>query len=177
MNPVGVPAEANPAQAVRITSWQRRLQRWAGPTGISLGLAPLLHAVDRLLLDLTGDRICLTTLATGIPVLLIRTRGARSGRPRTRPLTALADGERLALIASNFGRRRHPGWFHNLRATPRAGVRRDGRWRSYSARPAEPSERPRFWQAAVTVYPGYADYARRAAPRQIPILILEPLEA
>ncbi len=141
---------------------------------MSASLAPLLHGLDRLLLGLTRDRTCLTTLASGIPVRLVRTHGARSGKARTRPLTALPVADRLGLIASNFGRPRHPGWFHNLRQRPEVEVRIDGRWIPYTARLAFPSERDLLWGLAVTIYPGYSDYQRRAAPRPIPVVVLEP---
>jgi len=141
---------------------------------ISRALAAIIHPIDRHLLRLSGDRLCLTTIATGLPVRLVTTTGARTGRPRTHPLTTLQDGDRLAVIASNFGGSRFPAWYHNLRARPLARVHLAGRQRLFRARPASAEEHPRWWAMAIELYPGYADYQRRAAPRPIPVMILEP---
>ena len=141
---------------------------------VTRAVAPVVHAVDRRLLVWSGDRFNLTTPLTGLPVRRISTTGARSGRLRTHPLTALRDGPRYALIASNFGRPRYPAWYYNLRAHPFAQVHGDGGNGRYAARPASPEEYETVWARAVALYPGYAAYARRAAPRSVPILMLEP---
>jgi deazaflavin-dependent oxidoreductase (nitroreductase family) len=139
-------------------------------------LAPVVHAVDRRLLPWSGERWSLTTPLTGLPVRRITTIGARSGRPRTHPLTTLHEETRFALIGSNFGRRRFPAWYHNLRAHPEAEIHFAGGALHCSARPASAEEYDRFWRRAVALYPGYAAYARRAAPRQMPIFVLTPIE-
>ena len=138
--------------------------------------APLVHAVDRMFLHLSRDRLCLTTLLTGLPVMLVTTTGARTGRLREHPLTALRESDRFALVASNFGRSRFPGWYYNLRARPDAQIRLAGRQTSFRARPASPEEYARFWAMAVHLYPGYVLYERRAAPRPVPVVVLEPSE-
>ena len=137
--------------------------------------APLVHAIDGRLLAWSGDRWCLTTPLTGLPVRRITTTGARSGRPRTHPLTTLPEGESLALIGSNFGRRRLPAWYHNLRVHPDAQVHSAGTAERFAARPASAEEYDRFWLRAVALYPGYAAYARRASPRKVPIFVLTPI--
>lgn len=157
-------------------AWQRRLQRWAAIGSVTRVVAPLIHLTDLALLRLTGDRLSLTSLAIGLPVKLISTTGARTGRVRTHPLTVVPDGTGLGLIASNFGRRRTPGWSHNLRARGAARVRLDGVWLPFRAVEVAGEERRRLWDQAVFLYPGYADYARRAAPRQIPVFLLVPTE-
>jgi deazaflavin-dependent oxidoreductase (nitroreductase family) len=138
-------------------------------------LAPLVHAVDARLLPWTGERWCLTTPLTGLPVRRVTTIGARSGRRRTHPLTSLHEGTRFALIGSNFGRRRSPAWVHNLRANPEAQIHSADGVQRCSARPASAEEYDRVWRRAVALYPGYAAYARRAAPRQVPIYVLTPM--
>jgi deazaflavin-dependent oxidoreductase (nitroreductase family) len=57
---------------------------------------------------------------SGLPVVMLTTTGAKTGRQRTRPVLGIPDGERLILVGSNFGRPHHPAWYHNLRAGPRA---------------------------------------------------------
>jgi deazaflavin-dependent oxidoreductase (nitroreductase family) len=139
-------------------------------------VAPLVHVVDRQLLSWSGDRLCLTAPLTGLPVLRITTTGARSGRPRTHPLTVLREGERIALVGSNFGRGRMPSWYHNLRANPHALVHGLASTTACEARAATPAEYERIWSRAVELYPGYAAYARRAAPRRVPIFVLTPID-
>jgi deazaflavin-dependent oxidoreductase (nitroreductase family) len=89
-------------------------------------------------------------------------------------LVALEDGEKLVVIASNFGQTKHPAWYYNLRAHPEATVTLRGRTRNYVAHEASASEREQYWQRATSVYAGYATYEVRAGERQIPIFVLEP---
>ena len=160
----------------RPARWQRWIQRLATAAWVTRIAAPIVHAVDRRLLAWSGDRLCLTTPLTGLPVARISTTGARSGAPRTHPLTALREGECYALVGSNFGRPRPPAWVYNLRAHPQVRLHAaDGSGR-FSARPASPAEYDRFWNRAVELYPGYAAYARRAAPRKVPIFVLTPVD-
>lgn len=127
------------------------------------------NRVDRLLMRLSGGRV---SVALGLPVLLLTTTGARTGRRHSTPLVYVAEGDTIAVIASRVGTDRNPGWYHNLRAHPTAEVlapRRSGR---YTAREAEGEERERLWRRAVMIYPGYEDYRTRAAARRIPVMVL-----
>ena len=133
--------------------------------------------LDRLVARLTGGRRTLTGLLTGLPAVTLTTTGARSGELRTVTLLGLRQGEDVVLIASNWGQKHHPAWYHNLRPNPRAMLALEGRdARPYDAREATGAERERYWQRAVDLYPGYARYARTAAPRHIPVLVLSPAE-
>jgi deazaflavin-dependent oxidoreductase (nitroreductase family) len=158
--------------------WWHRLILWlaADPRGARF-LASIAHRLDRPLLQLSRGRVALTTLLTGLPVLLLITTGARSGRPRSFPLLALPDDGGFILVASNFGRPRHPAWYHNLRRHPQALVILDGRTTPYLAHELAGAERERCWQRAVALYPGYALYAARAGGRRIPVLRLTPAPA
>lgn len=138
-------------------------------TWLFLRVAP---PVDRLLLRLSSGR---ASLSLGLPILLLTTQGARTGQPRSSPLLYVADGERVALIASNGGRPRHPSWYHNLRANPEVTLTLRGETRRYRAREAGRAERQRLWAKAVAQYPGYATYEQRTGGRPIPVIVLEPL--
>ena len=105
----------------------------------------------------------------GNRVVVLSTRGRRSGKRRRTPLLAFEDGERLVLIASFGGAPQHPHWFRNLEADP--DVKIDGR--PYRARVAADDERSRLWPRVVERYPGYAHYQARTT-RTIPLVILEP---
>ena len=81
-------------------------------------------------------------------------------------------GADLVLKASKGGHRRHPAWYHNLRAHPEASVEIRGRREPVVAREAEGAERAELWARAVEFYPGYAAYQRRAGARRIPGMVL-----
>jgi deazaflavin-dependent oxidoreductase (nitroreductase family) len=108
-----------------------------------------------------------------MPVLLLTTRGRRSGRPRTIALAYLPHEDTFVVIASNGGAPRHPGWYQNLRANPKAQVQIARRVVSVTAREAEGAERERLWMRAVGAYRGYAAYQRRTH-RRIPVVVLAP---
>ena len=105
--------------------------------------------------------------------LLLDHVGAKSGVKRTSPLLYAKDGRNLILVASKGGYPKNPAWFHNLKANPDTTVQVRSEVRKVHARVAGPDERPRLWQKAVDVYPGYRGYQDRA-DREIPVVVLEP---
>ncbi len=117
----------------------------------------------------------LTSLGTDFPLCYLTTTGRRTGEARIVPLLHVADGERVVLIASNWGRQNHPAWALNLDANHEARVAVDGVERSYRARRATPEEESRYWRDAVAFWPGYDDYRGRAR-REIRMFVLEPAE-
>ena len=106
------------------------------------------------------------------PMLLLDHVGAKSGVRRTSPLLYLRDGDDLVVVASKGGFPKHPAWLHNLKANPDTVVQVGSERRQVHARVATAAERPRLWDAAVAVYPTYADYQRRTE-REIPLVVLE----
>lgn len=108
------------------------------------------------------------------PMLLLDHVGAKSGTKRTSPLLYVDDGPDVVIVASKGGFPKHPAWFHNLRANPDTTVQIGPELRRVRARVADPGERARLWPKAVAAYASYADYQRKA-PREIPVVILEPL--
>lgn len=115
-----------------------------------------------------------TSLGTGFPLCYLTVAGRRSGLPRTVPLLHVADGDRVALIASNWGRAGHPAWALNLDAAAAAEITVGGRTRPVRARRATADERERYWNEAVAFWPGYEGYRRRAG-REIRVYVLDPL--
>jgi deazaflavin-dependent oxidoreductase (nitroreductase family) len=89
-------------------------------------------------------------------------------------LIGIPDGEKIILIASNFGRAQHPGWYHNLKANPQATLYWRGQSGKYLAREATESERQHYWQMAERIYIGFPLYKQRAGERRIPIVVLSP---
>ena len=137
-------------------------------------LARTIHRVDGATLRLSRGRTTASALLSGLPIIQLTTIGARSGRPRTVPLVGIPDGDRLILIASNWGQTKHPAWYYNVKAHPEVKI--TGRdvpaERVYMAREVTGEERERCWAKAVALYPGYRGYAARAG-REIPIIVLE----
>jgi deazaflavin-dependent oxidoreductase (nitroreductase family) len=158
-------AQANPAQ--------RAMRRFAATGPGSWLFVRVLDRIDRLVYRLTGGRHTFASLVSGIPVVMLTTTGARSGEERTVPVLGLPTADGLAVIASNFGQRRHPAWYHNLRAHPEGRVTVDGVTRRFRATEAEGEVRARIWQEGLKVYPGWSQYERRAANRQIAVFVLE----
>ena len=137
-------------------------------------LARTIHRVDGATLRLSGGRTTASALLSGLPIIQLTTTGAKSGRPRTVPLVGIPDGERLILIASNWGQTKHPAWYYNVKANPQVKV--TGRdvppERVYMAREVVGEERAACWARAVALYPGYRGYAARAG-RGIPVVVVE----
>lgn len=134
----------------------------AGRTRLFLRLAPrLLPACDRLVHRLTGGRWMPSRLF--LPTVLLTTIGHRSGRPRTTPLCAYRyrNGDWL-VVASNFGRPRHPAWSTNLLRRPDAVVTWRGRRQPVTARLLSAAEAAAERQRILAVLPVYDDYAARA---------------
>lgn len=142
---------------------------------VSAALSKALHRADSMVLKLTGNKRAVTEIV-GLPIIQLTTVGAKTGKTRTMPLVSLFDGEKIALIGSNFGQKNNPGWYYNLKARPECTVQINGKPAEYVARQAEGEEREKYWNMAVSYYKGYDLYKIRAAHRQIPVMILEPVK-
>jgi deazaflavin-dependent oxidoreductase (nitroreductase family) len=158
---------------VRPNTFQRFIHHFLMLRPVSAFLARVLHHLDSFILRLTRGKYTVTQVV-GLPIIQLTTMGARTGRARTMPLVGLFNGEKIALIGTNFGRKHNPGWYYNLKAYPECEVRFNGRRDKYIARETEGDEREKYWQTAVSYYKGYDDYRIRAAHRKIPIMLLEP---
>jgi deazaflavin-dependent oxidoreductase (nitroreductase family) len=128
-------------------------------------------SANRAIYRATGGKLGNTL--KGAPILLLTTKGRKSGKPRTMPLLYLRDGDRLVLVASSGGSPDHPAWFLNLRAEPQVKVEIGRDRERRRARVATPEERELYWPQVVQMYGGYADYQRRTS-REIPLVVLEP---
>jgi len=115
-----------------------------------------------------------TTLRdTGLPVVIITNRGARSGKLRKTPVMRVEHDGRYAAVASQGGAPTHPFWYYNLRADPHIELQDGPRKQDMVAREVTGDERARWWARAVAAYPPYAEYQQRT-DRQIPVFVLEP---
>jgi deazaflavin-dependent oxidoreductase (nitroreductase family) len=109
----------------------------------------------------------------GFEVLLLTTRGRRTGEPRDAALQYLTDGDAFVVIGSRAGDARHPAWWLNLAARPEAEVLASGTRRRVHAREATGAERARLWSRFTAIDPAYDEYERRTT-RRIPVVVLEP---
>lgn len=155
---------------------QRVLRRFAASGPGAWLFARVLHHIDRPVHRLTRGRHTFASLVSGIPVVMLTTTGAKTGRRRTVPVLGIPTDGEVAIIASNFGQYRHPSWYHNLRADPEADVVIGGTHRRVRAVEADEQRRQEIWQAGLRVYPGFGQYERRAAHRRISVFVLEPVD-
>ena len=110
---------------------------------------------------------------TGLTILLLHHRGAKTGTERINPLAYQPlSGDNFAIFASKGGAPTNPDWFHNLVAHPEITVEVGSDTVPVRARVAEGAERDRIWSAQKEAVPGFADYERNT-PRQIPVIVLE----
>jgi deazaflavin-dependent oxidoreductase (nitroreductase family) len=141
---------------------------------VSWFYARTLHHIDRLVYRGTRGRATFASWVAGLPIVMLTTTGAKSGRRNTLPLVGLPDGDRLVVIASNYGQYRNPAWYYNLRANPRATVEFEGVTREMVARELDGEERERHYNHGIEIYPGWTQYRERASHRRIPVMELTP---
>jgi proline iminopeptidase len=108
----------------------------------------------------------------GSTILLLTTKGRKTGEPRTTPLIYAQDGDRYVIVASKGGAPEHPGWYRNLARDPEVELQvKDEVFRA-RARTAEGEERERLWRKANEVWRHYDSYAEKT-DREIPVVVLE----
>jgi len=112
-----------------------------------------------------------TLLDTGLPVVIITTRGRKSGKIRKFPLMRVEHDGEYALVASLGGAPSNPTWYGNLIADPTALMIQDGAQpHDFVAREVQGDERALWWERAVEAYPSYADYQVKTS-RIIPVFV------
>ena len=154
------------------TNWARRLMRMSGTVRpISWFYARALHHIDHVVYGLTRGRATFTSWVAGLPVAMLTTTGAKSGRRRTLPVLAVPHNGSLVVIASNYGQDHNPAWYHNLKKNPRTRILFDGSEQTMVARVLAGDERARWYERGIEIYPGWVQYRKRA-PRTIPVIEL-----
>jgi F420H(2)-dependent quinone reductase len=119
----------------------------------------------------SGGQRGITLLDTGLPVIIVTSRGNKSGKLRKTPLMRVEHDGEYALVASRGGAPSHPVWYHNLKASPEAVVVQDGPT-VFDARVREVrgDERAQWWERAVAAFPPYAEYQTNTE-REIPVFV------
>jgi deazaflavin-dependent oxidoreductase (nitroreductase family) len=116
------------------------------------------------------------TTLRGMPVIILTTKGAKSGKLRKTPLMRVEHDGKYAVVASKGGAPEHPVWYYNLLADPHVELQ-DGPMRAdMIAREVTGEEKATWWGYAVAAYPDYADYQKKT-DREIPLFVVEPVSA
>lgn len=135
-----------PGLMKKIGRWHTTLYRWSG--------------------GILGGRM------DGLDMLLLTTRGRKSGLERTVPLPYFRDGARYVLIASYGGNAKNPAWLDNIAASGDVAVQVGFKRRNARAIVAPEPERTRLWNAVTANYPRYLEYQKKTE-RIIPVVVIE----
>lgn len=129
--------------------------------------------IDKVLIPRTNGRLS----SAGVDRAgLVTSTGAKTGQQRSTPLVLVEESDGLLAIASNYGGPKHPGWSANLKANPECTVQYKGPPRKYRASLLTGDERAAAWDTAVDFYAGYDAYRAKAAPREIRVFRLRPVD-
>ena len=109
-------------------------------------------------------------------ILLLHHTGARTGAERVSPLAYQRVGDSYAVFASKAGAPDNPAWYHNVIAHPEVSVEVGTESFQVTARVAQPAERDVIWTRQKERAPHFAQYEQKAAPRKIPVILLDPLK-
>lgn len=115
------------------------------------------------------------TTMRGMPVIVLTTTGAKSGKLRKSPLMRVEHDGRYAVVASKGGAPEHPVWYFNLVADPHVELQDGPAKADMVAREVTGDEKATWWERAVTAYPDYADYQEKT-DREIPVFVVEPTD-
>ncbi|MGW2772584.1 nitroreductase family deazaflavin-dependent oxidoreductase [Streptomyces olivaceoviridis] len=127
------------------------------------------------LYESSGGTKGMTLLDTGLPVIVLTTRGAKSGKIRKTPLMRVEHEGRYAAVASLGGAPKHPVWYFNVKSDPHVELQDGPVKRDMRAREVTGAEKAEWWERAVAAYPAYAEYQTKTS-REIPVFVLEPLD-
>ncbi|MEP6759896.1 MAG: nitroreductase family deazaflavin-dependent oxidoreductase [Sporichthyaceae bacterium] len=113
------------------------------------------------------------TTMRGKPVIILSSRGAKSGKIRKTPLMRVEHDGKYAVVASQGGAPKHPTWYYNLVADPLVELQDGAVRQDMTARELTGDEKVRWWERAVAAWPDYAAYQEKT-DREIPVFVLEP---
>ncbi|HZX38573.1 MAG TPA: nitroreductase family deazaflavin-dependent oxidoreductase [Streptomyces sp.] len=113
------------------------------------------------------------TTMRGMPVVVLTTRGAKSGKIRKSPLMRVEHEGTYAVVASLGGAPKHPVWYYNVVADPQVELQDGPVRKDMRAREVTGDEKALWWERAVAAYPDYAEYQKKT-DRRLPVFVLEP---
>ncbi|MFJ8009985.1 nitroreductase family deazaflavin-dependent oxidoreductase [Streptomyces fagopyri] len=109
-----------------------------------------------------------------LPVIILTTKGVKSGKIRKMPLMRVEHDGSYAVAASNGGADTHPSWYRNVVSHPLVEVQDHAVKQDMTARELRGEEKADWWKRADAAYPPFAEY-RAGTERDIPLFILEPV--
>jgi len=112
----------------------------------------------------------------GMPVVLLTSVGAKSGKLRKTPLMRVEHDGEYAVVASLGGAPKHPVWYYNLVANPHVELQDGPAKGDYLAREVTGEDKAVWWERSVAAFADYADYQKKT-DREIPVLVLTPVAA
>jgi deazaflavin-dependent oxidoreductase (nitroreductase family) len=112
------------------------------------------------------------TTLRGVPVVVVTSVGAKSGKLRKNPVMRVEHDGSYALVASKGGAPEHPSWYANLVKNPTVELQDHADKATYTVRELHGEERSSWWSRAVEVWPDYADYQAKT-DREIPVFLAE----
>lgn len=119
----------------------------------------------------SGGERANTLRDTGLPIVIVTTRGNKSGKIRKTPLMRVEHDGQYVLVASKGGAPSHPVWYYNLVSDPQAVTIQDGPEPiEVEVRQLSGEEKATWWARAVAAYPPYADY-QASTEREIPVFL------
>jgi deazaflavin-dependent oxidoreductase (nitroreductase family) len=160
------------ADSLTASPAKRLLVKTAMSAGGQWFLRHVSPRVDPGLMRLTRGRV--SSMGIFPRAVLLTSTGAKSGEARTTPLIYFTDGDRVILVASNYGGLRHPAWYHNVKANPVVTLLGGGFEDRFVGEEVTGPEHERLWALAKRWNPGYAQYELSAEGRQIPLLAFTP---
>ena len=114
------------------------------------------------------------TTLRDMPVIVLTSRGAKSGKIRKSPLMRVEHDGSYAIVASKGGAPEHPVWYYNVVSDPHVELQDGPVRQDMTAREVTGAEKATWWERAVAAYPDYADYQKKT-DRQIPVFVVEPV--
>lgn len=115
------------------------------------------------------------TTMRGMPVVILSTRGAKSGKLRKTPLMRVEHDGAYAVVASLGGAPKNPVWYYNVVADPDVELQDGPVKQDMVAREVTGDEKAVWWRHCVDAFPDYADYQRKTE-REIPVFVLDPID-
>jgi F420H(2)-dependent quinone reductase len=124
--------------------------------------------------EASGGARANTLRDTGLPVVIVTSRGAKSGKLRKTPLMRVEHDGEYAVVASLGGAPKNPVWYYNIVKNPHVELQDGTVTRDYDAREVFGDEKAVWWERAVAAWPDYAEYQTKT-DRQIPVFVLTPV--
>jgi deazaflavin-dependent oxidoreductase (nitroreductase family) len=152
---------------------QRGMQRLGSTRPGAWGFSKTLRYLDRAVSWASRGRTTAPAVLAGLPVITVTTTGAKTGKKRTSPLVGIPSKGGVAVVGTNFGQARTPGWYHNLRSDPEAEVRYQRVVVPAVAREASGDERDAIITRAEGIYAGFSAYQERIDTREIHVMVLD----